>query len=81
MNETVMYFVVEFESVRMLTREQLMAEIQQDLEDYEGKPPYKYLDNVLDTDPAYWGENARLIIKGEIVVPTPRQVVTQYEIP
>jgi hypothetical protein len=80
MDKQVMYFVIEYESVRMLTREQLLKEIKQDLEDYEGDLPYKYLDNVTDTDPAYWGENTRLIIKGEIVVPSPRQVATQYEI-
>ena len=33
-----------------------------------------------DTDPAYWGENAYLLIKGEVIVPKPKKVVTEYEI-
>lgn len=30
-------------------------------------------------DTNYWGENTYLIISGEIIVPKPKTVVTQYE--
>ena len=36
--------------------------------------------SIEDVDPAYWGENTYLLIKGEIIVPKPKKVVTEYEI-
>lgn len=72
------YFVIEFESVRMLTFEQLREEIQERLDEGE---PYTFLSSITEDDPSYWPEGSRLIIKGEIIVPTPCRVVTQYKIP
>lgn len=33
-----------------------------------------------DNDSNYWGENVLLIIKGEVIVPKPKQVIQSYEL-
>jgi hypothetical protein len=41
---------------------------------------HDFIKNITDDNPAYWGENSILIIKGEIVVPNPVRVIEQYKI-
>ncbi len=48
------------------------------LEMINGWTTARFLSEIPDNSPAYWGENDALVIKGEIVVPTPREVVTEY---
>lgn len=45
-----------------------------------GSPP-EFFDNFEQpgSEPMYWGRK-RMLIKGDIVVPKPRQVVTEYSI-
>jgi|1185.fasta_scaffold254923_3 hypothetical protein len=40
----------------------------------------KFATSIPDTDLMRWGDY-ELIIKGEIVVPTPREMVTKWEVP
>ncbi len=39
-----------------------------------------FADTLPDTDPNYWGEKS-VLIKGNIVVPVPKQAVTTWEVP
>lgn len=43
-----------------------------------GGTTFRFLDEIPENNPAYWAGNDALVIKGEIVVPTPREVVTEY---
>lgn len=45
-----------------------------------GSPPEFFSDiDQLDRNPMYWG-NRRLLIRGDAVVPKPKQVVTEWSI-
>lgn len=33
-----------------------------------------------DHDSNYWGENVLLIIKGEVIVPKPKEIIKSYEL-
>ena len=74
------YFVISNDdgdtSVDTFTKEQLLKAIQ---ENYWGK---KIIFSELpkeDSDPNFWGE-AILIIKGSVVTPVAKQVITKYDI-
>jgi hypothetical protein len=83
------YFVISVSEdgiyVEAMTKEELERELQQEIEDYEGDGP-QYLDALPEAGVDEWNrvlqtnERLKLIIKGKIVVPKPRQVVTRYEI-
>ena len=63
-------------SVREVTEERIVADL---LDDDAGITPDNFLSAIADSDPNYWKRN-RLLIRGEIVVPTPRtiEVVKEY---
>lgn len=62
--------------VEELTRQE-MLQVMSEWQDLV-EPP-KVLDNIPDTNPAYWKGNL-VIIKGELVSPRAKQVVVEYEI-
>ncbi len=33
-----------------------------------------------NADPVYWGSNVLLLIKGEVVVPKPKKIVTEWDL-
>jgi len=78
-----MYFAIRVNgdgevNVEQLDKTHLLERLN---EDYYGSP--KILSDIPDDDPNYWGgadNGAMLILKGEIVTPTPKQVVQEYEI-
>jgi len=81
------YFVIHNSdgdtTVRMLTRDELMADLAERLED---DPDYDPAEDYLDGydkecphDTGYWPENKALIIKGSVVFPKPEQVVRTTE--
>ena len=65
-------------TVDEFTKEQLLKAIQ---ENYWGTNGSEDILTELpeNTDTNYWGEGL-LIIKGSVVVPTPKQIVTKYDI-
>ena len=73
----VYYFLVsQFDTdaeVRRLTKEQLIESLN------DGNYPDGFLSKLEDKDPATW-EMKSLLIKGEIVVPVPKQVVEEWEV-
>ncbi len=54
-------------------------EIQEELD--SGELNSRFLDSLPDSDTNYWGENTVLLIKGEIVVPEPKEVTIKHELP
>jgi len=58
--------------IKDYTKDQLLEELE------EGSFS-EFRDNLKENNPQYWGDSV-LIIKGEIVTPTPKTVVTEYEI-
>ena len=73
------YFVISNSDgdtrVNMVTKQELLERIN---EHYWGKR--KYLSEIPDEiDTNYWGNNV-LIIKGEVVAPTAKERVIEYEI-
>jgi len=61
-------------SVTPYNKDELLEAIIEEDHDY-----IKFMQNIKDTNPQYWG-NSRLIIKGEIVTPEPKDVVKEYDI-
>lgn len=90
------YFVLTVSSdgvdIHQVTKEELEADLQQEVEDYDGVPPTAYLKAIPCGDVMEWAgelynagartvpDSLSIIIKGEIVTPRARQVVTRYEI-
>lgn len=75
MKET--YFVIRNSDgdtiVNTITKEELLERIR------DGNYPNIFNTMPVDGDTNYWGDNI-LIIKGKIVVPEAKQVVTEYDI-
>ena len=61
-------------TVREYTKEQLLAEIEENA--WGDAIP---IEKIVDADTNYWGGDI-LIIKGKIVTPKPKEVVTKYEV-
>jgi len=76
MNET--YFVIYNSdgetTVSELTKEQLLKAIQENHWGHMG-----ILGSCPSEDTNYWGENI-LIIKGKVVTPQPKEVITKYDV-
>lgn len=72
------YFVISNSdgdtTVRVLAKETLLKQIE---ENYWGDR--EILNKIPDSDTNYWGESV-VIIKGEIVTPTPIVTVTKFDI-
>ena len=65
--------------VRYLTEKELKEYLQK-ITEY--KDETIFLDKLpKETDANYWKENQVLLIKGEIVVPQPKQVVKEWDLP
>jgi len=75
------YFLIyqddEEATVKRVTEKELKEMLKEMIENEE---EVIFLKKIESTDPAYWEENAYLLIKGEIIVPKPKEVVTEYEI-
>ncbi len=63
-------------SVSEVSKEELLNRIDPS-DQYYGD--VGFLDSITDTDVDYWGDNI-LIIKGSIVTPTEKKIVTKYDI-
>lgn len=63
-------------TVRIVSKERLLKDL--DNGDY-GEYPI-FLDSIPQSDTNYWGEERYLIIKGSIVTPKAKQVITKHEI-
>lgn len=66
-------------TVDLMTKEQLLSRIDNDSY-YGGKSFIEDLGKVNNLDTNYWPEQSMLIIKGKIVTPRPKEVVTKREI-
>lgn len=70
------YFVISNSdgdvSVRQINKEELVRQLQEDMRT-------GFLPCIEDQDPNYWGDNM-LIIKGEIVVPRPKEIIQSFDI-
>lgn len=83
------YFVLRCDedgtTVQQLTAEELTKAITPDANGYtEHGKGLVFLDHIPRSDKGYWiteYERSMVIIKGEIVVPRPVQVVTKLELP
>ncbi len=62
--------------IKQYTKDELLKALA---EEYWGDNTV-FLDLTHSMDPDYWPENGMLIIKGEIVAPTPKDVVTAWDI-
>ena len=71
-----MYFVMSCDAdgtaIWSMTKESLLKY----LDEFSGE----ILSTIPNSDPNYWGENKIVIIKGEIIIPKPVEVVTRYEL-
>ena len=63
-------------TVRLISKEQLLRDL--DAGDYGTDP--QFLDNIPESETNYWGEEKYLIIKGSIVTPKAKEVITKHEI-
>jgi len=80
--ENNMYFIITRDQDGEIHTEALdktgMADWLKERMDEEDIPTF--VKDLKESDPQYWkGEEACLIIKGEIVVPKPKEVTTKYE--
>lgn len=79
-----MYFMITNSDgdtyITPLTEEELIADLEErEGEGYGAKFVTKEeLD--ADCDSNYWEENAALIIKGEVIVPKPKDIILSYEV-
>ena len=66
-------------TVSQLSKEELVSRItpDEDGEGYYGK--VGFLKSIEEKDTNYWGDNI-LIIKGEIVIPEPKNVIKSFDI-
>ena len=64
-------------TVRKVTEEDLKKMLKEMVENEE-EP--LFINRLVEEDPAYWGDEAYLLIKGEIIVPKPKKVVKEYDI-
>lgn len=64
-------------SIEQITKEELEQRLSGF---YYGDKP-QFLDRIPSDDPAYWPENAILVIVGVVTVPQPDQVVTRWTLP
>jgi hypothetical protein len=60
-----------------LTEEEILGRLN-DPDDNWGE--LRFLDKMPDKNVEQWPTNSMLIIRGDIVVPKPKQVVTEYEL-
>lgn len=76
-----MYFVIRNSDgdtrIRQMTAEELKKALKE--ENWGSDPDFIQPNSKYDSDTNYWG-NALMIIKGEIIVPKPKQTVTEYEV-
>ena len=78
-----MYFMISNSDgdtyIRQLTETELLAELEEQEE--EGYSPKFITKEKLETesDSNYWGE-AVLIIKGEVIIPKPKEKILSYEL-
>lgn len=63
-------------TVKTVSKEELLEDL--DNGDYGENPIF--LDSIPQSDTNYWGEKGYLIIKGSIVTPNAKQVITKHEI-
>ena len=74
------YFVIHVSengdiSIREMTKIHLLEMLKEDQYGYD-----VFRDKLSVRDPQYWGDKNTLIIKGEIVVPFAKKVITTYNI-
>jgi len=79
-----MYFVIAVSedgdaSVRGLSESELLAKLTPDQDGEAELDGAKAMPEIKDVDPMYW-EDSFLIIRGEVIVPKPRQVVSTWEL-
>lgn len=78
-----MYFMISNSDgetfIRTLTETELLAELEE--QEGEGYSPKFITKENLETesDSNYWGESV-LIIKGEVIVPKPKEKIVSYEL-
>jgi len=74
------YFVISNSegdtTVRTRTKTQLLNDL--DNGDYGENP--SFIEEIPQADTNYWGDESYLIIKGEIITPTVKQVVTKHDL-
>ena len=69
-------FIFEYEN-----GEALLKDLHDDLEDVEdSRYMPTFLGSIPNYDPQYWKTGSSLIIKGEIVLPTPETIVKRFKI-
>ena len=75
------YFVIHnFEGetgVDQISKQELIERLKNNDSSYYGQEGF--LEEIKDPDTNYWGRNL-LIIKGEIIMPKPIEVVNEYEV-
>jgi len=64
-------------SISEYTREELLIEINEEIEDNEKEPIFRK--DLLEKDLMLWGDSS-LIIKGQIVVPEPTVTVKEFKL-
>jgi len=65
--------------IRGLLEKELLDELTPNKDGYAVLDGTKAAHEIPNTDPMYWHDKF-IIIKGEIVVPKPKQVVSRYEL-
>ena len=65
--------------VQHLTKEELLNALGSDEESNEFGPDLGFIENLKKGDTNEWGYNI-LIIKGEIVIPKPKKIITAFDV-
>ena len=74
-----MYFIISNSNGDTLITAVTKTELLEELEDRDVEFLTKEELNA-DNDSNYWGENVLLIIKGEVIVPKPKDIIQSYEL-
>lgn len=82
-----MYFLIRCTedgiSIKQLTEAQLKADIKENIEECSPEYHYQFMKKIPEIDKGCWfraPESGVVIIKGEIIVPKPKKVVTEYDL-